>query len=170
MSKVLLIPVITMTAWLIYVRVRYEMTESISKTYMVITKAWEQMWFVLTLWSVALPVMAVGLEMTFVEQKSGILFFLAGTGIALVGAAPAFWLTKHEYWAHMIGSYGGIGFGIISCFIYFNDFLTFLICGAYSAFVVTQFLFKKLRINNYIYWVEVFALLTVVSVLYINSL
>lgn len=166
MKTLLLIPVVALSLYLIYIYLKYEMTYSISSTYKVV-RGWEKPWFTVTLWSVALPIIIVALE-NIPGDGVKILFFLAGALICLVGAAPLFWEGGLEYRMHMIGSYGGIGLGMIASLIHFWSFFTVFFVALFALFTASQMLTSKYRISNHIYWIEVSALITVILILLIN--
>lgn len=168
MKNLLLIPTLSITIYLIYVYVKYGMTESISKTFAKL-KPWEQPFFTIMLAAVAFPIMYIGIESTDKELAKG-LFFLAGSLIVLVGASPKFWESKMENTAHLIGSYGGIGIGMIACFVAGFPVLTLIPIFLFATFTLIQFFVKKWQLWNYIYWIEVSALLAVVLTLLINLL
>lgn len=165
MKALLLIPIITLTLYLIYVYWRHGMTKSISETYRKLI-GWERPLFTITMWAVAIPIMIVGIE-SVPNNWPEVLFFLAGFGICLVGASPAYWSGKMELTAHLIGSYGGIGFGMIACVLYLFSPLTVILVSLYAAFAASQMLIKKLQVKNYVYWLEVVALIVVCSILYL---
>ena len=167
MKALLLIPIITLTLYLIYVYWRHGMTKSISETYRKLI-GWERPLFTITMWAVAIPIMIVGIE-SVPNNWPEVLFFLAGFDICLVGASPAFWTNKMELTAHLIGSYGGIGMGMIACLLYLFSPAVLLSVMGYLAFVIIQIFVKKLRINNYIYWMEVAALVVISGILYLNQ-
>lgn len=163
MKPLLLIPLL-LVPYLLHVRYRYGMTGSISDTYR-LTKKWEKVWFTLSLWAVAIPIMVVGFSQSNPDQVL-ILWLLAGGGICLVGAAPIFWKGGMEYKAHMVGAIGGIFSGILAvvihCFSWFSLFGAIL----FILFFVSQKFTTKYRINNSTYWVELVALLVVGLVLF----
>lgn len=164
MKQLLLIPIITLAVYLIYVYWRHGMTYSISSSYRKLI-GWEKPFFTLTMWAVAIPIMIVGID-SVPNNWPEILFFLAGSGICLVGASPEYWSGKMELTAHLIGSYAGIGLGMLACLIYLFSPLSIILVSAYAAFVISQMFIKKLRVPNYIYWIEVVALIIVCSILY----
>lgn len=166
MKALLLIPIITITLYLIYVYWRHGMTKSISATYKKLTGL-EKPLFTITLWAVAVPVMIVGID-SVPNNWTEILFFLAGSGICLVGASPKYWSGKMELTAHLIGSYGGIGMGMIACVLYLFSPVVLILVASYLVFVIIQMFIKKLRINNYIYWIEILALINISTILYLN--
>jgi hypothetical protein len=142
------------------------MTHSISATYKKLTGA-EKPLFTITLWAVAVPLMIVGIK-SVPDNWPEILFFLAGTGICLVGASPAYWTNKMELTAHLIGSYAGIGFGMTACLIYCFSITTLTLISFYGLFILSQFFVKKIQLKNYTYWMEVLALVIICTVLFFN--
>jgi hypothetical protein len=165
MKSLLLIPVITLTVYLLYVYWRHGMTKSISATYKKLNE-WEKPFFTIVLWAVAIPVIVVGID-AVPENQPQILFFLAGSGICLVGASPKYWSGKMELIAHLIGSYGGIGLGVIACIVYLSSPLTLLLIIPFAFFVLSQTI-DDLKLQNHTYWVEIVSLLIVTAVLWLN--
>jgi len=165
MKELLLVPILSLATYLLYVYIKYGMTISISETYREL-KIKEKFLFTVTLWAVAIPIIIVSIET--VKDQSPVLFFIAGSLLMLVSASPTFWSGKMELTAHLIGSYGSIGIGIVACLDYFFNPITIYISGAYILLVVVQFFIKKLRLNNFIYWLEIGAIITVTWVLYVN--
>ena len=101
------------------------------------------------------------------DNKSEILFFLSGSLIALIGASPMYWGGKdtQEYWAHIIGSYGGIITGMIAFLVYFYFLpIVWIFISLYAIFTFTS---TKFKLPNKIYWIEVGAIVTAISLLYI---
>lgn len=165
MKYLLIIPLATLSLYLLFVHVKYGMSYSISASYRYL-QGWEKVLFTLTMWAVAIPIMILGID-SVPNNYPEILFFLAGAGICLVGASPAYWSGKMELTAHLIGSYGGIGFGMIACVLYLFSPLTVILVSLYAAFAASQMLIKKLQVKNYVYWLEVVALIVVCSILYL---
>lgn len=165
MKYLLIIPLATLSLYLLFVYVKYGMSYSISASYRYL-QGWEKVLFTLTMWAVAIPIMILGID-SVPNNYPEILFFLAGAGICLVGASPAYWSGKMELTAHLIGSYGGIGFGMIACVLYLFSPLTVILVSLYAAFAASQMLIKKLQVKNYVYWLEVVALIVVCSILYL---
>ncbi len=163
MKNLLLIPIFSMLIYLIYVYIKYGMTESISKTFAKL-KPWEQPFFTIMLTAVAFPIMYIGIETAHTELAKG-LFFLAGSLIVLVGASPKFWESRMENTAHLIGSYGGIGIGVIACFVAGFPVLSLIPVFIFVLFTGAQFLIEKSQLPNHIYWVEVMAFFSVALVL-----
>lgn len=168
MKNLLLIPIFSMTAYLLFIYLKYGKHKSISISYADL-KTHEKPFFTLNLIFVAIPIMIVGIESTQNHLAEG-LFFLAGFLITLIGASPAFWTNRMEHTAHMIGSYGGISLGMIACFVAGFPVLTLIPIFLFAGFTLIQFFVKKWQLWNYIYWIEVSALLAVVLTLLINLL
>lgn len=166
MKELLIIPIATLSLYLLFVHIKYGMTYSISASYRYL-QGWEKVLFTLTMWMVAIPVMFVGIT-AVPDDYTELLFFLSGAGICLVGASPAYWSGKMELTAHLIGSYGGIGFGMAACVLYLFSPLTVILVALYVAFVVSQMFSKKLQFQNYVYWLEIVALIIISSILYFS--
>jgi len=166
MKQLLLIPLIIVPIYLLYVYFKYGMTKSISATYKHV-KGLERPWFSFTLLSIAIPVMIVGIE-AVPDNLPEVLFFIAGSLLCLVGASPKFWSGKMELTAHLIGSYGSIGLGMIACLVYFFNAPTIFYIGIYGLFVLSQFFVKWMRLPNHVYWVEVGAIIVIIFILNLN--
>ena len=167
MKALLIIPIVALATYLLYVRIKYKMTASISDTYKII-KGWEKPWFTITLWCVAVPIIIVGIE-NIPENTPQILFFIAGGLIVLVSSSPEFWSNKRELTAHRIGSYGGISFGIVACLVHYYSLVTLILVTIFVVFAILQLLnIKQLKIPNHIYWIEVAAIVMVSLVLVLN--
>ena len=163
MKELLLIPVFSLAIYLLYVYFRYGMTDSISATQRLL-RGFEKPWFSVTLVAVAIPIIIVGIN-GISGERGQFLFFLAGAAICLVAASPAYWAGKHELTAHLVGSFGGIGFGMIACLVHYFSIETVALIAGFGLFALLAWIFK---LKNHTYWVEVMALVTVVLVLYIH--
>lgn len=173
MEKVLLIPIITLTTYLLYVYFRYGMTHSISATYQKLINKKEKLLLPIALWLTAFPIMTVGIyqSSTFLAR---ILFFIAEAFILIISVAPMYWKNetlnnRQQAFMHYLGSYGGIGVGMIACLVYAFNPLSIILVSLYALFVITQMLIKKLQIPNHIYWMEVVAILIISIILYSNQ-
>lgn len=142
---------------------KYGMSISISSTYKFL-KGIEKPLFSFVLWITALPIMIVGIDLSE-GLWSQFLFFFAGAGICLVGAAPSFWTSKMEHTVHLIGSYGGIGLGMIACLVNLFSVWTAILVGVFGLFAL---LTLYLKLKNHIYWIEVSAIVIVCLILLIN--
>lgn len=146
------------------------MTKSISATYKKL-RGNEKILFPVTLWGIAFPVMFVGMyDFPFLSR---ILFFISGTFLLLVSVSPMFWKNetpnnRQQAFTHYMGSYGGIGVGMIACLVYYFSSLTIIIVSLYATFTFLQMFVRKLQLRNYIYWVEVVALFSVCVILWMG--
>ena len=168
MKALLLLPFL-MIPYLVYIRVRYEMTISISATAKHHKSTWEKVWFALSLWAVGIPLMIVGFEASNPDDTL-ILWLLAGGFICLIGAAQVFWRGGMEYKAHMAGSYGGIGSGMLALLIHCTSVVTIALVSLFIVFAAVQMVpwqkLEKYKLKNRIYWVEVAAIATAMLALY----
>lgn len=161
MKELLLIPFL-MVPYLVYMYRKAGMTVSISATAKHHTNAWEKLWFALSLWAVGVPLMVVGFD----SSGDGvlILWLLAGGFICLIGASQVYWKGGSEYTAHMLGSYGGIGSGMVALLVHCSSWPTYLFVGAFVVFTAVQMIpwakFEKYKLKHNIYWVEVAAIIT----------
>lgn len=166
MKELLLIPIVVMASYLIWVYSKYGMSKSISASFKFL-KGFEKVIFSLVLWAVAFPLIIVGLD-GIPDGEVKILFFLSGSLIALIGASPTYWVKGQEQIAHYIGSYGGIGIGMLALLLHYISFTTLGLVSLFILFTSAQFLTKVYRVKNFIYWVEVAAIITSVTVLALN--
>ncbi|MFV0269883.1 MAG: hypothetical protein ACK5HT_22420 [Draconibacterium sp.] len=161
MKTLLLIPLL-LIPYLLYVYWKYGMTKSISETYR-FTQKWEKVWFTISMFLVAIPIMIVGFDVSDPEQVL-ILWLLAGGLICLIGATQVFWNGGMEHTAHMLGSYGGIGAGMLALLIHCTSVVTIALVNLFVVFAALQMIpwnkFEKYKIPHRIYWVEVAAIVT----------
>lgn len=150
MKELLIFGITFMIVYLIYVRLRYKMTFSISATYYELKNKW---FFTIAMWGFALPFMIVAAKG---------LFFLAGAGICFVGAAPRvgekYQISK---WVHLAGSYIGVGLGTLAFWIYYGMWWVPLIQLAFTVPAM------KYKLNNHTYWIEFLAIMLVTIHLYL---
>lgn len=113
--------------------------------------------FTFFIWSVALPLMIVGVSETP-------FMFFAGAFLSFVGAAPQYKDGGMEERVHNTGAIGGIGFGFLSMLMVFEHYW---LCGVLLGFVILSYLTK---FKNYIWWIEILAFVTIYSSLIIYKL
>lgn len=165
MKELLLIPFL-IVPYLVYMKRKAGMTVSISATAKHHTNAWEKLWFALSLWAVGVPLMIVGFDVS--GDGVLILWLLAGGFICLIGASQVYWNKEKngkmdtEGKAHMLGSYGGIGSGMVALLVHCSSWVTYLLVGAFVVFTAVQMIpkFDKYKLKHNIYWVEVAAIIT----------
>ena len=85
-----------------FIVTKYGVQSSVSGSYYRLPRNWQWVFTIIT-WGYALPAMIIGLDIT----GNG-LVFLAGAGIAFVGASPAFHKLGIERTVHTIGAIVGI--------------------------------------------------------------
>lgn len=126
----------------------YGVQTSVSESYYRLPRKLQWI-FTLATWGYALPAMFIGLEIT----GNG-LVFLAGSGIAFVGAAPAFHKLGMERTVHTVGAIVGI-----------TSMLAFLlVVGAwyypvlFAVLSLIAFFFDK---KNLVWWVETAAFISI---------
>lgn len=162
-----------LAAYLCYIYWRYGMTKSISATAKKHRYGWEKAAFAAALWlGIAIPFIVLGIE-TARKPNFEFLWFLAGAGIAFVGAAQVFWNGGMEYRVHMIGTYAGIVLGMLAILITISTWWAIVLVVLFSGFALQMLPFsfiKKYRLPNHIYWVEVAAICTVELTLIITQL
>lgn len=135
-----------------FIAFRYGIQPSVSESYYRLPRNLQWL-FTLATWAYAIMAMMIGLELT----GNG-LVFLAGAGICFVGAAPAFHKLGMERTVHTVGALVGVAamhlFIIIEGYWYIT--LSFAVLSG-LAFMVKWFYGK------FIWWVEVFAFLSIVA-------
>ena len=145
---------ITMTimffGYVIYIWKRYGIQSSVSESYYRLPRNLQWL-FTLAAWGYALPAMIIGLDLT----GNG-LVFLAGTGIAFVGASPAFKGINMEHTVHVIGALVGITAAQLFLIVEGYWYITLL----FAIFSGLAFI-SKYFYNNFIWWVEILAFLSV---------
>jgi hypothetical protein len=94
-------------------------------------------------------------------QTDNFIMFLAGSGIAFVGAAAAF-KQKLTKTVHFVGAYGGVVLSHISI-IY--DYKMWYVT---ALFVILALTLELLRVKNKIWWQEVLAFISISIVLYLH--
>ena len=136
--------------------------QSISKSFY-LWKDWRGIYFTLAMLGITIPVFVILPEQWDVTnvQRIGYSLLVAGTFlITVVGMFSHFLpssLTDRSYKireaVHLIGSYGGIGLSLIAMPLAFSLWwLPFPII-----FITTYVLLKLLKINSFIWWVEIIA-------------
>ena len=145
---------ITMTilffGYVIFIWKRYGIQSSVSESYYRLPRNLQWL-FTLATWGYALPAMIIGLDLT----GNGIVF-LAGTGIAFVGASPAFKGIKMEHTVHLIGALVGITAAQLFLITEGYWYMTLL----FAIFSGLAFIIKYFY-NNFIWWVEILAFLSI---------
>ena len=140
------IMVAVFVSYVTYIWAKYGVQHSISQSYYVLP---EKLRFLMTLfcWGFAIPAIIVG--------GTG-LMFLAGSGIAFVGAAAAFQekMTKE---VHYIGAGVGVAASQLSMFVNFG---LWPINVVFFAIALPLFLFRK-KIKNWIWWAEIAAFVSI---------
>lgn len=106
--------------------------------------------------SFSLPAMIIGLNLS-TGSDFQFLMFLAGSGIAFVGAAPDFKSLKTEEIVHVVAALTGVICNTLFLFIVFTQYWYIP-----ALFVVTglPIYFMKKKIKNTTYWVELMSFAT----------
>ena len=135
-------------AYVTLIVAQYGVLTSISESYYRLPRI-QRPFFTLFCWGFAIPAILIG---------STPLMFLAGTGIAFVGAAAAF---KEEMTdkVHYIGAIGGILASQLSIAI---DSKLYILNAVFLSGLTLLFAFKKRIINKkdeetYFWWIEILA-------------
>lgn len=130
-----------------FILIKYGVLPSVSESYYRLPRKY-QFLFTLFCWGFAIPAIICG---------DSLLMFLAGSGIAFVGAAAAF-KEKMENWVHMTGAYFGIAMSQLS--IYFDFGLLYVNIISVSLAILITLLSLK-WIKNKIWWIEIVAFLSI---------
>jgi len=149
MNHLFLLSILVLAVYLIWVRIKYGMTHSISATYPELAKA--EKWLFGTMWVVyAAPLVLITTDKWIIA---------AVLMLALVIANPNFWDKEGaEDDLHFIGSYGTIAFGFTA--IVFMDFWVGIVATSVFALICIAIflnLWKFEKIKNETYWQEVIA-------------
>ena len=138
-------------SYLTFVVITYGVQTSISESYYRLPKKINFL-FTFFCWGFAIPAIILG---------DNALMFLAGSGIAFVGAAAAF-KDKMTNNVHMIGAYGGVLLSQIS--IWYNYHMWYITI----IFIILSGTLLLLKVKNKIWWAECLAFLSICIVLYFN--
>lgn len=138
-------------SYVAYIWAKYGVLKSISQSYYELPKKL-QPFFTFFCWGFAIPAIILG--------SSGVMF-LAGSGIAFVGAAAAFQeeMTKE---VHMIGA--GVGVLASQLAIYFQ-YGMWPVNIAFIVLSLLLLLFRKKINNKHIWWIEIAAFISIFIVL-----
>jgi len=154
MNILLLISLSTILIYLGYIVIRYGIQYSISETYYTIGEKW---WFTLILFAWIFPLMMVGLTI----RDSPFIFF-GGTSILFVATAPSFKIEKSlERKVHLIGSYLGVGFTILSIIFDFDKWYIGIPFILYIILSMTNII----KIKNKIWWIEILTYLLMLLII-----
>lgn len=133
-----------------FIAIRYGVQSSVSESYYRLPRNLQWL-FTIATWGYALPAIVIGLELT----GNG-LVFLAGAGIAFVGASPAFHSLGLEKTVHMVGAIVGItAMQIFLCVVGF-----WWITLAFGIVSGLLFVWKR-TYSHYIWWVEIAAFVSI---------
>jgi len=133
---------VVFVSYVLFIWIKYGVQESISDSYYRLPNNYNFI-FTLFCWGFAIPAILAG---------NTLLMFLAGSGIAFVGAAARFKeiMTKQ---VHMIGAFCGVIFSQLSIFF---DFKMWYINVVFIVGALIIILLKK-QIKNYTWWIEILA-------------
>ncbi len=143
-------------AYVSFIWIKYGIQRSISDSWYRLPEK-EKPLFTLFCWGFAIPAIIIGTTLT-----DNFLMFLAGSGIAFVGAAAAF-KEKMTKTVHMIGAYSGVAFSQLS--IAFDFHMYYMNIIFFSIAIILEILGYFKIIKNKIWWQEILAFLTIVYVL-----
>lgn len=134
---------------------KYGILPSVSASYYALPKKWNFL-FTLFTWGFSVPAIIIGVDLTH-----NILMFLAGAGIAFVGAAAAY---KQELTdkVHVASAWIGILASQLSIIIDFHMWYVSAIS------IGLAILLNLIKIKNLTYWIEQIAFISITYVLGIN--
>lgn len=131
-------------AYVAFIWIKYGIQKSISESYYVLPKKWNPL-FTFVLWGFAIPAIILG-DCT--------LMFLAGAGIAFVGAAAQ----MHQEFVrkvHVTAAIAGITFGHLA--IIFNYHMWYITAG----FIIAALPFMIFDKKHRIWWGEILAFISI---------
>lgn len=135
-----------------YIWIKYGVTKSISDSFYYLP-ANRQYLFILFCWLFSVPAIILG---------DSLIMFLAGSGIAFVGAAAAFKQNKMQHWVHMVGAYSGVTLSQIAIW---NNYHLWPIN---IVFIVLSLILLYLNVKNKIWWIELLSFGSICYALGIN--
>ena len=161
--EVLLFLPLVMAAYLIYARIQFGMTRSISSTYGKLKGKAKLLPFIVLILSVIVPAIVLGVNAN-PESPFRFLWWGSGMLILLVGmyADPK---SKTGDVLHVVGATGGIALGMLAPAITLEGWWTIVFPSVFAVFVGMQELFPKLKLKNNTYWTEVIAIAIVMGLL-----
>lgn len=133
-----------------FIYFRYGVQSSVSESYYRLPRNLQWL-FTIATWGYALPAIIIGLQLT----DNG-LVFLAGAGIAFVGASPAFHSLGLEKTVHTVGAI--VGITAMQIFLYVVGF--WWITLAFAVVSGLMFVWKR-TYSHYIWWVEIAAFVSI---------
>lgn len=155
MNIILLCFAVMVALWyLLLVSFSFGICSSISATYNYFSGG-RKVYYTLFIWGIAIPLMIV---------SNTALGWWAGAVLAIDGAAPATSKDKLQEFLHIFGAGGGIILGMLTLWMNFNLWYLVIIFGLFTAFS------KWLRYKNHIWWIEVAALVIMITGLFIKTL
>ncbi len=135
--------------FIIFIWIKYGVRQSLSESYYVLGKNRNYI-FTLFWWFFMIPVMIV---------SSTPLIFFAGSGICFVGAAPSF-RERLEGKVHVISAVLGIVLSMLSLAVDFHYWISVIVFSIITLLVVF------LKIRNRTWWIEITAVIVLLSSLY----
>ena len=138
-------------SYVAFIWAKYGVLKSISQSYYELPEKLKPL-FTFFCWGFALPAIILG--------SSGWMF-LAGAGIAFVGAAAAF-QEKMTHTVHMVGAGVGVGAGQLAIIIQYH---MWPISVAFFGLSLLLLLFRKKINNKHIWWIEILDFVSIATVL-----
>lgn len=140
-------------SYISYIVIKYGIQKSISDSYYRLPYKLKPL-FTFFCWGVSLPAMIIG---------STPLMFLAGSGIAFVGAASAFDDDKMTFTVHMASAFIGVILSQISIWVDFGMWYLTI-----SFIVLSTIILLLRRKIKYFWWIEILAFILIFIVLALN--
>jgi hypothetical protein len=151
MTTLLIFMNVAFFSYVLFISVKYGIQPSVSESYYRLPRKFQGV-FTLATWGYAIPAMVIGLDMT----GNG-LVFLAGSSIAFVGASPAFKKMGIERTVHTVGAI----VGVFASQVFITAILgMWWITLSFAALSALAFIWKRMY-TNFIWWVEIFAFLSI---------
>ena len=145
-----IIQLLVFVSYVSFIWIKYGVQTSISESYYALPTKLNFL-FTFFCWGFSLPLIIIG---------DNVLMFLAGSGIAFVGAAAQI-RQKMTRTVHMVSAYAGIIFSQLAIgFIYEVYYVN--IIAVLSALIL--FLMRK-RIKNFVWWIEIVMFMSISYVL-----
>ena len=140
-----------MLSYLVYVRLRFKMTHSISATYYEIKNKWL---FTIVLWGFSIPLIIIAAKP---------LMFLAGAAICFTGAAPGVDEKMERRW-HIGSSVAGIAIGTIALWVYYGLWWVVAIQAIFTV------LAKYGKMRYHTYFIELLAIVLIWTSIFIKEI
>jgi hypothetical protein len=153
---------ITFIGYIVYIVIKYGIQTSVSESYYKLPRNRQWLFTVFT-WTYSLLALIIGLEL-----KDTPLVFLSASGIFMVGTAPAFHSKDGKHTLEGIVHTVGASVGILFMFIYIGIDLGYWYIALIFTLLTAISYFIKVIKNNYLWWIEIYAYMSLNVVYYLN--